>query len=85
MLGYKKTTLYILDGSLELGVLILQQVGIIKSTSITSYRSLDLHINKNKILVTAILHMLQTFQRYYYLISSYKILKYQWLFPSSNT
>lgn len=68
MLGYKKTTLYILDGSLELGVLILQQVGIIKSTSITSYRSLDLHINKNKILVTAILHMLQTFQRYYYLI-----------------
>ena len=40
MLGYKKTTLYILDGSLELGVLSLQQVGVIKSTSITTVTGL---------------------------------------------
>lgn len=39
-----------------------------KHFNYNSYRSLDLDINKNKILVTAILHMLQTFQRYYYLI-----------------
>ena len=38
MLGHKKTTLYILDGSLELFMLILQQVGIIKALQLQQFQ-----------------------------------------------